>query len=243
MVAAVSLLCCFPEGTIRMQVGIATYEGPDDLPELIPVFPLAEALLLPRGQMPLNIFEPRYMAMVDHAMAGDRIIGMVQPIAVSESEDEEEAGELFAVGCAGRITSYAETGDGRYMICLTGISRFRIVEEVEPLSGFRRCRVSAADFTTDFVEDAGSDTVDRTLLLDTFRLYLDANHLEADWDSIEKASNETLVNALSMMSPYGMAEKQALLEAPDLKTRSETLIALTEVSLARRSGGAPTQLQ
>jgi Lon protease-like protein len=243
MAVVASPLCCFPKGTSRMQVGIATYEGPDDLPDLIPVFPLPEALLLPRGQMPLNIFEPRYMAMIDHAMAGDRVIGMVQPLTMSETEDGDEAGELFAVGCAGRITSYAETADGRYMICLTGISRFRIIEEVEPESGFRRARVTAADFTADFIEDAGSDTVDRTHLLDTFRLYLDANHLEADWDSIEKASNETLVNALSMMSPYGMAEKQALLEAPDLKTRSETLIALTEVSLARRSGGAPSQLQ
>jgi len=225
-----------------MQAGNATYEGPDDLPGLIPVFPLPEALLLPRGQMPLNIFEPRYMAMVDHAMAGDRIIGMVQPMTVTE--DGEEAGELFAVGCAGRITSYSETGDGRYMICLTGISRFRILEEVEPESGFRRCRVSAADFPSDFVEDAGSETVDRGHLLDTFRLYLDANQLEADWDSIEKASNETLVNALSMMSPYGMAEKQALLEAPDLRTRAETLIALTEISLARRGDGtANSQLQ
>jgi Lon protease-like protein len=227
-----------------MQVGIATYEGPEDLPDQIPLFPLPEALLLPRGQMPLNIFEPRYLAMIDHAMAGDRIIGMVQPLVAPETE-EEEIGEVFAIGCAGRITSYAETGDGRYMICLTGISRFRIVEEVapEPETGFRRARVSATGFDADFVEDAGSDTVDRTHLLDTFRLYLDANHLEADWDSIEKASNETLVNALSMMSPYGMAEKQALLEAPDLKTRSETLIALTEVSLARRPGGAPSQLQ
>lgn len=225
-----------------MQAGNAIYEAPDDLPDLIPVFPLPEALLLPRGQMPLNIFEPRYMAMVDHAMAGDRIIGMVQPMTVTE--DGEEAGELFAVGCAGRITSYSETGDGRYMICLTGISRFRILEEVEPESGFRRCRVTAVDFPSDFVEDAGADTVDRSHLLDTFRLYLDANQLEADWDSIEKASNETLVNALSMMSPYGMAEKQALLEAPDLRTRAETLIALTEISLARRGdGNASSQLQ
>jgi len=225
-----------------MQAGNATYEDPDDLPDLIPVFPLPEALLLPRGQMPLNIFEPRYMAMVDHAMAGDRIIGMVQPMTVTE--DGEDAGDLFAVGCAGRITSYSETGDGRYMICLTGISRFRILEEIEPEAGFRRCRVTAVDFPSDFVEDAGSDTVDRNHLLDTFRLYLDANQLEADWDSIEKASNETLVNALSMMSPYGMAEKQALLEAPDLRTRAETLIALTEISLARRGDGtANSQLQ
>jgi Lon protease-like protein len=241
MAVAAFPLCCFPEGNF-MQVGIATYDGPGDLPETIPLFPLPEALLLPRGQMPLNIFEPRYLAMIDHAMAGDRIIGMVQPRIEPETE-EAEAGEVFAIGCAGRITSYAETDDGRYMISLTGISRFRILAEAEPEQGFRRARVSAEGFDLDFVEDAGSETVDRTQLLSTFRLYLDANHLEADWDSIEKASNETLVNALSMMSPYGMAEKQALLEAPDLKTRSETLIALTEVSLARSSGGTPSQLQ
>ena len=219
-----------------MQAGKATYSSPADLPEAIPIFPLASALLLPRAQMPLNIFEPRYLAMVDAAMAGDRIIGMIQP--ASEGEGEVP---LFPIGCMGRITSYAETDDGRYMICLTGISRFRIVEEVEGDAGFRRCRVTAEPFREDFLENAGADAVDRARLLDVFRAYLEAHRLEADWDNIDRTSNETLVNALSMMSPYGPAEKQALLEAADLRSRAETLIALTEMSLARRGegGGSP----
>ncbi|MCX5514031.1 peptidase S16 [Kaistia algarum] len=219
-----------------MQAGKATYRSPADLPEIIPVFPLSAALLLPRSQMPLNIFEPRYLAMVDEAMAGNRILGMIQPVA------ESDEGALFPIGCMGRITSYGETDDGRYMICLTGISRFRIVEEVEAVSGFRRCRVTAEPFREDFEENAGAEGVDRDRLLDVFRAYLEAHRLEADWDNIGRTSNETLVNALSMMSPYGPAEKQALLEAADLRSRAETLIALTEISLARR-GDASQLLQ
>ncbi len=216
-----------------MQAGRATYRSPADLPEIIPVFPLSAALLLPRAQMPLNIFEPRYLAMVDEAMATTRIIGMIQPV----SEDGE--GALFPIGCMGRITSYGETDDGRYMIGLTGIARFRILEEVEGKAGFRRCRVSSEPFLEDFQENAGAEAVDRGRLLDVFRAYLDAHRLEADWDNIGQTSNETLVNALSMMSPYGPAEKQALLEAADLRARAETLIALTEISLARQGDTAP----
>jgi Lon protease-like protein len=222
-----------------MQAGNVNYDGPDDLPEFIPVFPLEGALLLPRGQMPLNVFEPRYVAMIDHAMAGNRIIGIIQPLPGS---DEAEA-DLFAIGCAGRVTSYAETGDGRYMIALTGIARFKILEEMPSIAGFRQCRISSEPFRDDFTEEVGSDSVDRNQLLDVFRQYLDANRLEADWSSIDKASNETLVNALSMMSPYGPAEKQALLEAPSLRARAETLIALTEILLSRGLGGTSTNLQ
>lgn len=220
-----------------MQAGKATYRSPADLPAAIPVFPLPAALLLPRAQMPLNIFEPRYLAMVDAAMAGERIIGMIQPAGEGEAA-------LFPIGCMGRITSYAETDDGRYMICLTGISRFRVIEEVEGHEGFRICRVTAEPFREDFEENAGAEAVDRERLLDVFRAYLDAHHLEADWDNIDRTSNETLVNALSMMSPYGPAEKQALLEASDLRTRAETLIALTEMTLAKNGeGGASPLLQ
>ena len=219
----------------------AIYHGPVDLPEVIPVFPLPGALLLPRGQMPLNIFEPRYVAMIDAAMAGDRVIGMVQPLP---GREEEAAAPLCGVGCLGRITSYVETGDGRYMITLTGIARFEVVEEVEESRGFRRCRISAAPFAEDFVLAAGERAVDRKALIACFRAYLEANHLEADWESIGQASNETLVNALSMMCPFGPAEKQALLEAPDLKTRAETLIAITEVSLVRGpQGGSAAPLK
>lgn len=205
--------------------------GSTNLPETIPVFPLADALLLPRGQMPLNIFEPRYMQMIDDALASDRVIGMIQP----ESDGAEDGEpELQSVGCAGRITSFSETNDGRYLITLTGIARFRWLEEVRTRKPYRSYRVTSEPFATDFAIRGESD-VDRDTLIDAFRAYLEANDLEADWDSVERASNESLVNAIAMIGPYGPAEKQALLEAPDLKTRAETLIALTEISLARES--------
>ncbi|MBB5753639.1 LON peptidase substrate-binding domain-containing protein [Prosthecomicrobium pneumaticum] len=229
-----------------MRAGNRDYGGPADIPAVVPVFPLPSALLLPRGQLPLNIFEPRYVAMIDAAMAGERVIGMVQPLPGRGLSDDpaEPDPPLCRIGCLGRITSYAETGDGRYMITLTGVARFDVVEELAPERGFRRCRISAAPFAADFVQAAGERAVDRKALIACFRAYLEANHLEADWESIGQASNETLVNALSMMCPFGPAEKQALLEAPDLKTRAETLIAITEVSLVRGpQGGSAAPLQ
>jgi uncharacterized protein len=224
-----------------MKSGNCVYGCPGDLPEIIPVFPLPEALLLPRAEMPLNIFEPRYVAMVDCALSGRRIIGMIQP------DEKAEAGAhgtgLCTIGCAGRITSFAETGDGRYMITLTGISRFRVVEEVAAQAAFRQCRVTAVPFLDDFAVSAAEETVDRDAVLRAFRDYLSANSLEADWESVERASNETLVNALAMMAPFGAAEKQALLEAPDLRTRAETLVAITEMVLAKEAGASPHSLQ
>jgi Lon protease-like protein len=221
-----------------MKAGNREYRGPDDLPDVIPVFPLQGALLLPRGQMPLNIFEPRYLAMIDDAMAGDRLIGMIQPRA---DADEAEP-ELRDVGCLGRIVAHSETGDGRYLITLAGIARFRILDEIPEAWPYRRVRITTVPYALDFIERAGEDAVDRAALLRALREFLDANQLEADWTSVGEATTEALVNSLSMMSPYGPAEKQALLEAPDLKTRAETLVAITEISLARaREGGAPLQ--
>jgi len=218
-----------------MKAGNQLYQGPADMPEIVPVFPLEGALLLPRGQIPLNIFEPRYLAMVDDALAGDRVIGMIQP-------RDAGAAALCDIGCAGRIVSFGETGDGRYLITLTGIARFGVIAETPSGRPYRTCRVSSAAYAHDFVERAGEDAVDRTSLLRTLSDFLDANQLEADWASIGEATTETLVNSLAMMSPFGPAEKQALLEAPDLKTRAETLVAITEISLARaRDGGAPMQ--
>ncbi len=209
--------------------------NPSDLPSVIPVFPLAGALLLPRGQIPLNIFEPRYLRMVDDALAGDRVIGMIQP------EDDESVltgsrPHLRSVGCAGRISGFSETDDGRYLITLTGIARFRVIEEVSSDTPYRRCRVTAEPFAGDFAV-RGEGDVDRDGLISAFRAYLDAHELDADWDSVIRASNESLVNAIAMLSPYGPAEKQALLEAPDLKTRAETLVALSEMSIARTTSG------
>ena len=217
-----------------MKAGNVAYKHSGDLPEIIPVFPLPESLLLPRAEMPLNIFEPRYLAMVDWALAGDRIIGMVQPDELARGT--RRGPRLCKVGCAGRITSFAETGDGRYMITLTGIVRFRVVEEIRSATLFRQIRVTAEPFAGDFV-DSGDEGVDRKAVLKTFRAYLSAHNLEADWESVGRASNETLVNALAMMAPFGAAEKQALLEAPDLRTRAETLVALTEMSLVRNGDG------
>jgi Lon protease-like protein len=221
-----------------MKAGNIAYRCPEDLPAIIPVFPLPGALLLPRAELPLNIFEPRYLAMIDAAMAGNRIIGMIQPDEAVPGKAGHPA--LCAIGCAGRITSFAETGDDRYVITLTGISRFRILEEIVAPVPFRQCRVTAVSFTADFTGCVRDKSVDRRSVLRTFRAYLDAHNLETDWDSVDSASNETLINALAMMAPFGCAEKQALLEAPDLCSRAETLVAITEMSLARDAGGGGT---
>jgi Lon protease-like protein len=220
----------------------AEYRGPADLPEIIPVFPLSGALLLPRGQMPLNIFEPRYLAMIDDALRdGHRLIGMIQPDVTHSSDSERPS--LFKVGCIGRITQLAESGDGRYIIELTGVSRFEVVEEVAASTPYRQCRVDYFPFVDDFTARKGEDEVDREALLEALTEFLKANHLKVDWEGIESAPNEALVNALAMMSPYGPAEKQALLEAPDLKTRAEVLVAVTEMDLAKKrtSGDPPLQ--
>ncbi len=232
-----------------MQAGNTTYSELSDFPETVPLFPLSGALLLPGGQMPLNIFEPRYLAMFDAAIASDRLIGIVQPLAettiapankgiakikLNPAFDREPA--LAAVGGLGRIVSFNETGDGRYVITLSGICRFRFLDEVHTLAPFRIGNISP--FLADLNEADEGENVNREDLLRTFKNYLAANQMDADWDSIKRASNHTLVNALSMMSPFGPAEKQALLEAEDLKTRAETLVAITEVMLAREEAGS-----
>jgi Lon protease-like protein len=219
------------------------YRGPDALPGVISVFPLPGALLLPRGQMPLNIFEPRYLAMIDDSLrSGHRLIGMIQPDSVHPGPDESKP-HLFQVGCVGRMTQFAESGDGRYLIQLTGIARFRIEDELAVDTPYRQCKVSYRPFADDFIARKGEDEVDRKSLLRALSLFLKANNLKADWDGIENAPNEALVNALAMMSPYDTAEKQAMLEAPDLKTRAEILIAVTEIELAKSKTSGETSLQ
>lgn len=220
----------------------AQYRGPIEMPGVIPVFPLPGALLLPRGQMPLNIFEPRYLAMVDDALRdGHRLIGMIQPDVAHAGSTHKPS--LYKIGCVGRITQLAESGDGRYLIELTGVARFRIEEELKVATPYRQCRVTFAPFADDFVARKGENAVDRAALLAALTDFLKANDLKADWEGIERAPNEALVNALSMMSPYGTAEKQALLEAPDLKTRAEVLIAITEIELAKKNTEGEPQLQ
>src|SRR4051794_26697410 len=214
----------------------ADYRGPGDLPEVIPVFPLPGALLLPRGQMPLNIFEPRYLAMVDDSLRdGHRLIGMIQPDPAHPGPEDKP--NLFKVGCIGRITQLAESGDGRYLMQLTGVARFRVEEELKVATLYRQCRVTTVPYADDFVARKGEDEVDRKAVLEALTAFLKANNLKTDWQGVESAPNEALVNALAMMSPYGAAEKQALLEAPDLKSRAEILVAVTEMELAKRTAG------
>jgi uncharacterized protein len=220
----------------------AVYRGAADLPGTIPVFPLPGALLLPRGQMPLNIFEPRYLEMIDDSLRdGHRLIGIIQPDTTQTGTEDKPS--LFKVGCVGRITQLAETGDGRYLIQLTGVARFRIETELDVATGYRQCRVTYAPFADDFIARKGEEAVDRKALLGALSAFLKANDLKADWEGIEKAPNEALVNALAMMSPYGPAEKQALLEAPDLKTRAEILVAVTEIELAKATTEGEPPLQ
>lgn len=220
--------------------GNKDYRTLDDLPSSIPIFPLTGALLLPRGQLPLNIFEPRYVAMIDAALASDRMIGIIQPALETSSEPNQD---LCQVGCAGRLISFTESGDGRYLITLYGACRFKIEQELEAITPFRQVRPDWTPFLDDLKDENIAEDVNREELLRTFRSYLDANDMEADWDSIQNTETEMLVNALSMMSPYGPAEKQALLEAETLKARADTLIAITEFSLARNDADGDTILQ
>lgn len=219
----------------------AVYSGPGDFPQSLPLFPLPGALLLPRGQMPLNIFEPRYMAMVDHALASHRLIGMIQPDPSFDVSIGLPA--LFKVGCAGRITQIAETGDGRYLLQLTGICRFRLGEECAVDTPFRQANVDFLPFVADLEGRRGEEAVDRPALIGALRAFSEANSVGIDWGSIDEAPNEALVNALSMMAPYGVREKQALLEAPDLKARADLLVAITEIELARDNPDSQQRMQ
>lgn len=220
--------------------GNRRYDSAADLPQVVPLFPLPGALLLPNGQLPLNIFEPRYVAMTDAALASDRLIGMIQPAL--DAPQGNPRPPLCDVGCLGRITQFSETGDGRYTIVLSGVSRFRVLEELPSATPYRQARISAEGFFDLSEPQQGAEAVDRSALLRTFRDYLSANDLEADWDSVNRASNASLVTALSMMSPWGPSEKQALLECADHAERARTLIAITEMALADANApAAPLQ--
>jgi Lon protease-like protein len=216
------------------------YNRPADLPQKIPVFPLPGALLLPRADLPLNIFEPRYLEMVSDALSGERMIGIIQP---KDDSDTAERPALMKVGCAGRITSYAETPDGRMLVTLTGVSRFSIKSELTVDTAYRQVVANFKPFAIDLVMDLGANEVNRPALLTAFKDYLTANNMSADWSEINAASTEVLVNTLSLLAPYPASEKQALLEAPDLKTRADVLVALTEMALSKSFSGKRHKLQ
>jgi uncharacterized protein len=227
-------------------LALARYHRPADLPPRIPVFPLRGAILLPRATLPLNVFEPRYLAMLDDVMSGSRVIGVIQPAGHDEDDElESPPGKSFGlrkVGCAGRVTSYQELDDGRLVITLTGIMRFEIIDEALTDKPYRVMSASYDRFANDLTEGLGEELVDRNALLRVLKNYLEANRMRADWPSIQRASSEVLINALSVMCPYGPEEKQALLEAADLRTRAEVLVALAEIELAS-NGGSGTTLQ
>jgi Lon protease-like protein len=224
-----------------MQVGNARYLGESDLPQTLGIFPLTGVLLLSGGHLPLNVFEPRYLALIDDALKGDRLIGLVQPVFSEEAESPAGNPALCQVGTIGRITTFGETGDGRYVIDVSGVCRFRLIDELPQTEPFRRVRI--APFIKDLSEPDDDPSVDREGLLTAFRSYLDAHKLEVDWDAVTRTPNRKLVNSLSMMAPFSPREKQALLEANDLKTRAETLVAMTEIVLAKAFGDGLKTLQ
>jgi Lon protease-like protein len=198
----------------------------EDLPSVLPVFPLPGALLLPGGRLPLNIFEPRYLAMTRDVLAGDRLIGMVQPR--DDGVDEPGSAELYYTGCAGRIVSFSETDDGRYLITLAGLIRFHIAQELALHYGYRRVAPDFDAYRGDLGDDGGR--IDRSRLLDALKAYFTASSLDGDWDSIEAAQDEQLVTSLAMACPFAASEKQALLEAKSLAERAETMTAILELA-------------
>ncbi len=221
------------------------YRSPADLPRALPIFPLRGAILLPRASLTLNVFEPRYLALVDAALAGSRLIGIAQP-SPDAGLAESPLGKDFPlrrVGCAGRIASFQESEEGRMAITLAGVARFALGNDVETAEPFRICAVDFAAYGVDFMSGHGEDDVDRPRLIATLRSYLQANGLNADWERINSACTERLVNALAILSPYGPEEKQCLLEAEDLRARADALVALAEMELAARDDGSGTSLQ
>jgi uncharacterized protein len=231
------------------------YQRVDQLPATLPVFPLRGCILLPRAGLPLNIFEPRYLAMFDAALTGNRLIGIVQPAraksAANDDEDEEAENEspqgsavaLRGVAGIGRIMAFQELEDGRLIVSLTGVARCRLGDELPDDKPYRTFRIHPEGFADDLAEGHGEETVPREALLSTLKRFLEARNLKADWASIGRSQNEQLVNSLAVMSPYGPEEKQALLEAVTLKDRADMLIALAEMELAARGGGSGSTLQ
>ncbi len=204
-----------------------------DLPDTIPIFPLPGALLLPRATLPLHIFEPRYLQMLEDCMkTRHRLIGMIQPREVPGAAEKR----LHAIGCAGRLTGFSETDDGRYMITLSGISRFRVTQEVQGFTPYRRCQVDWAPFSRDLGGSETDPEFRREEFLGVLARYFQAMKLSTDWGNLKGADEELLINSLSMLCPFDPEDRQALLEAPSLPTRRETLVTLIEFALRGGSG-------
>lgn len=205
----------------------------DDLPTTLPIFPLTGVLLLPRGLLPLNVFEPRYLNMIQDSLAADRMIGMTQPRDRAESGKEPP---IYPVGCAGRITAFEETDDGRFLISLKGVCRFRAGEEIPTMRGYRRVRPDWSGFDAD-LSGPEERTVDRDALFKSLKAYFTSQGIEASWSALKETPDERLVNSLSMICPFDPPEKQALLEAETLRDRAKVLTALVEMAVLDTGGG------
>lgn len=218
-----------------MTVCVRSAPSLESLPRVIPVFPLP-ALLLPRGRLPLNIFEPRYLAMIEDALRHSRVIGMIQP-----SDPELKVPPLYPVGCLGRITSWSETGDGRFLITLAGLIRFRVDAELKTTTPYRQVEACYQDFAADLSAEC-EEGIDRERLGDSLKTYFKQHKIDSYWQSIDQVSCEVLINSLSMICPFDVAEKQALLEAPSLPERAKLLTTLIEMaSAANGSHGGTVQ--
>jgi Lon protease-like protein len=207
-------------------MGAFGYRKPEDLPRTIPVFPLCGALLLPRASLPLNIFEPRYLNMVDDALASERLIGMIQP---AQGEQPAKRPALHDIGCLGRITAFSETDGGRYLITLTGLCRFRALRELAAQTPYRQVEAAFAPFMDDLDPRGAAPMIDRGRLSEALRRYVASHGFQVDWAAVETAPAEALVNALSTTCPFAPEEKQALLEAPGVPERCDALVALLDI--------------
>lgn len=205
----------------------------EDLPRELPIFPLTGVLLLPHGKLPLNIFEPRYLNMIDASLGGARMIGMIQPKGANEGDQPE----VYRTGCAGRLTSFSESEDGRYLITLSGLARFDFTDEMPLRDGYRVVVPDWSPYCDDLAEETGAG-IDRDRMLRALKGYFTVNKVDANWDAITETPTDRLVNALAMMCPFQPSEKQALLEAPTLTDRANVMVALLEMSLAANDDSA-----
>lgn len=224
---------------------IPTYRTIADLPGTLPVFPLTGCILLPRTTLPLQIFEPRYLQMIDDCLRGERLVGIIQPVGDGGSTGSPlgRSTALRNVGCAGRLVSYQELGDGRLAIALGGIARFRPGKELADEKPYRTFAANFADFEHDLASAEDDSGIDRERLLDTLKRFLEHRGLKADWEAIRRAGTEQLVNGLSLASPFSSEERQALLEAGTLADRAKLLATLAEMEIASGQTGGGQRIQ
>ncbi|MGE0628128.1 MAG: LON peptidase substrate-binding domain-containing protein [Hyphomicrobiaceae bacterium] len=219
---------------MRQLTPIDRYRSPDDLPKRIALFPLRGVILLPRADLPLNVFEPRYLSLVTDVLSGNRIVGIIQPETTSGVPESPQGRSvpLKRIGCAGRLTAYRELADGRFHITLTGVARFVVQNEADSSEPYRLADVGYDKYSLDLADDESAEEIDREALLGVLKAFLATRRLQADWDAVERAPLEPLINGLSLMSPFGPEERQALLEAENLSERAKILMTLAEMAIA-----------